>query len=101
MNSVVRDGDTLLVGGEIDALTAVDLGAALHKPLTRSRHVLVDLAGVTFLGMGGVRVLSAARHRAARTSRSFQVISRSRREPDLHPARRVGPRTGQDGGASG
>jgi anti-anti-sigma factor len=77
-NSVVRDDEALLVvRGEIDVLTAGELGKALHKLLTRSRRVLVDLAGVTFLGMDGVRVLSAARYRAARTGRSFQVISMS------------------------
>src|SRR5262245_48018350 len=78
INSVVRDDEALLVvRGEIDALTAAELGTALHGLLTRSQRVLVDMSGVTFLGMDGVRILGAIRYRAARTGRSFRVISLS------------------------
>src|SRR5262245_42923832 len=78
INSVVRDDEALLVvRGEIDALTAAEVGTALHGLLTRSQRVLVDMSGVTFLGMDGVRILGAIRYRAARTGRSFRVISLS------------------------
>jgi anti-anti-sigma factor len=58
-----RIGTTIIVvraGGEIDAETTPVLRAGLLPELRRRRHVVLDLAGVTFLDSRGVQVLVEA-----------------------------------------
>lgn len=50
------------VRGEVDDLTAAELGAALADAadLATERAVVVDLSGVTFIGSAGFAVLASA-----------------------------------------
>ena len=50
----------LRVEGEIDLATADQLEGALTKTLSEHPDVVVDLAGVSFLGADGIRVLLGA-----------------------------------------
>ena len=50
----------LKIEGEIDLATTDDLGATLDRVLTDTPDVMVDLEGVTFLGVAGVRVFLGA-----------------------------------------
>ena len=50
----------LKIEGEIDLATTDDLGAALERVLTDTPDVVVDLEGVTFIGVAGVRVCLGA-----------------------------------------
>ncbi|MDT7712278.1 MAG: anti-sigma factor antagonist [Pseudonocardiales bacterium] len=57
------------VGGEIDALTAPELGALLTAQLAVASLVVVDLERVRFLGSAGLSVLLAANELATRENR--------------------------------
>ena len=53
------------VSGEIDALTAPELDAAIEASLTETpAAVVVDLSDVKFLASAGIAVLAAARERS-------------------------------------
>jgi anti-sigma B factor antagonist len=54
------------VGGELDALTAAELGALLTGQLAAASVVVVDLERVRFLGSAGLSVLLAAHELASR-----------------------------------
>jgi anti-sigma B factor antagonist len=55
----------LAVTGEIDSLTASRLSTALHRELEHNTAMLVvDLTGVSFLGVPGIKVLDCAATRA-------------------------------------
>src|SRR4051794_32243135 len=61
----VRDDRAVLrVAGEVDLLTAPQLGEALAAALAPGRVVVADLAGVTFMDSTGLRTLLEA-HRGA------------------------------------
>ena len=47
----------LRAGGEIDLLTAVELGDRLLDQLARREHVVLDLAAVTFFGVSAIKLL--------------------------------------------
>jgi anti-sigma B factor antagonist len=57
------------VEGEIDALTAPELGALLTAQLATASLVVVDLERVRFLGSAGLSVLLAANELATRENR--------------------------------
>jgi anti-sigma B factor antagonist len=63
------DARVVTVGGEIDALTAPELGVLLTAQLAAAPLVVVDLERVRFLGSAGLSVLFAANERATRESR--------------------------------
>jgi anti-anti-sigma factor len=58
------------VGGEVDALTAPELGALL----TAASLVVVDLERVRFLGSAGLSVLVAANELATRENRYLWLV---------------------------
>ena len=62
------------VGGEIDALTAPELGALLATQLAAASLVVVDLERVRFLGSAGLSVLFAANELAIRENRSLWLV---------------------------
>lgn len=62
------------VGGEIDALTAPELGALLTAQLAAASLVVVDLERVRFLGSAGLSVLLAANELATRENRYLWLV---------------------------
>jgi anti-sigma B factor antagonist len=62
------------VGGEIDALTAPELGVLLTAQLAAAPLVVVDLERVRFLGSAGLSVLFAANERATRENRYLWLV---------------------------
>ena len=77
---------TVIVGGDVDASNAAELGGRLAELFGR-RDVLaleLDLTGVTYLGAAGLRALVAAHQTAERTSRTLRIrcgSSRAVRRP--------------------
>lgn len=68
------DARVITVGGELDALTAPDLGALLSAQLAAASLVVVDLERVRFLGSAGLSVLFAANELATRENRSLWLV---------------------------
>jgi anti-anti-sigma factor len=68
------DTRVVTVGGEIDALTAPELGALLTDQLAAALLVVVDLERVRFLGSAGLSVLFAANELATRENRSLWLV---------------------------
>lgn len=70
----------LAVRGEVDALTAPRLAAALDELLDGAgeREIAVDLEGVTFLASSGLGVLIDTARRAARDDRRLFVVAANR-----------------------
>lgn len=65
VDRLVEDLVVVVVVGEIDSLTAPKLSTTLHCELERQPGVLVlDLTGVSFLGVAGLQVLDCALARA-------------------------------------
>jgi anti-sigma B factor antagonist len=62
------------VGGEIDALTAPELGALLTAQLAAASLMVVDLERVRFLGSAGLSVLFAANELATRENRYLWLV---------------------------
>jgi anti-sigma B factor antagonist len=54
------DRPVLRVEGEIDLATAAQFAAALDQALAAAPRLLVDMAGVTFIDVSGLRVLVQA-----------------------------------------
>lgn len=57
-----RDGDTILVSGELDLATAPDLRALLDA-IDEASTVTVDLGATTFVDSQGLATLTAAKQR--------------------------------------
>jgi anti-sigma B factor antagonist len=71
----------LAVTGEIDSITASRLSTALHRELEHDPAMLVvDLTGVSFLGVPGIKVLDCAATRAACASVPLVLV-----HPDSPP----------------
>ena len=71
MSFVVRgiDGDGITVveiGGEVDAVTAPQMRAALEDALRTGAPIVVDLGGVTFMDSAGFGVLASIHLQAKR-----------------------------------
>lgn len=61
--------------GEIDSVTAPKLSASLHRALEDAPAVLVlDLTGVSFLGVAGLHVLDCALARAETVSVTINLV---------------------------
>lgn len=61
--------------GEIDSVTAPTLSATLHRELEHAPTVLVlDLTGVSFLGVAGLHVLDCALARAETVSVTINLV---------------------------
>ncbi|MDR7279244.1 STAS domain-containing protein [Catenuloplanes atrovinosus] len=75
---------TVVARGELDAVTAPDLAAALQRALATERALIIDVREADLLAVAGARVLIAAAHAcAARGGRCYVLAG-----PD-HVARRV------------
>jgi anti-anti-sigma factor len=69
-----EDQVVMVAVGEIDSVTAPMLSASLHRELERQPAVLVlDLAGVSFLGVAGLPILDCALARAETLSVTFKL----------------------------
>ena len=73
-----RDARVVTVGGEIDALSASELGACLASQLAAVSLVVLDLDGVQFMGSAGLSVLFEANERATREGRHLRLVCHSR-----------------------
>lgn len=71
------DARVVTVVGEIDALTAPELGSVLTAQLTAAQVVVVDLDGVQFLASAGLFVLLEARELATREDRALRLVYNS------------------------
>jgi anti-anti-sigma factor len=79
--STRRDGQRAIVtvGGEVDLETASQLGEQALEALREvSPHLVVDLAGVTFMDSTGLKVLLSIRRRADLADGSFAVAGATR-----------------------
>jgi anti-sigma B factor antagonist len=72
---LAEDLVVVAVLGEIDSLTAPKVSTTLHRELERRPAVLVlDLTGVSFLGVAGLQVLECAVARATTLPAAFNVV---------------------------
>ena len=69
----------LCVSGEVDLMTSPRLAAALAGALSgRHQHVIIDLAGVDFIDVTGIRVLLDAASQARKAGGQLLLRSPSR-----------------------
>jgi anti-sigma B factor antagonist len=69
------DAVVVLVGGELDLLTAPKLSARLDGVIRASTNsIVLDLSDVEFMDSAGLQILLNIRRRLARTSRTLSVI---------------------------
>jgi len=61
------------VRGELDRLTAPELARTLEKTAAPGPDVILVLTDITYLDMGGIKVLEAAAHAARERGRVFVV----------------------------
>jgi anti-sigma B factor antagonist len=71
------DTRVVTVVGEIDALTAPELGAFLTAQLVAAQVVVVNLDGVRFLSSAGLRALFEANEFATREDRDLRLVCNS------------------------
>jgi len=71
------DARVVTVVGEVDALTAPELGAFLTAQLVVAQVVVVNLDGVRFMGSAGLSVLFAANEVATREDRDLRLVCNS------------------------
>jgi anti-anti-sigma factor len=75
VDRLVGDVVVIVGVGEIDSITAPRLSAALHRELEHTPASLVlDLTGVSFLGVAGLHVLDCALARAGTLSVTLNLI---------------------------
>ena len=92
--STTRAGDRAIVtvGGEVDLETASQLGDhALDALRDVSPHLVLDLAGVTFMDSTGLKVLLSIQRRTDLAAGSFAVVGATRYGPQDPGADRPGP----------
>lgn len=83
----------IVVVGEIDSVTAPKLSTSLHRELERQPTVLVlDLRGVSFLGVAGLPVLDCALARAETLSVTVNLVYHD--QSAVQSALRAGVTTG-------
>ncbi|MGH3721554.1 MAG: STAS domain-containing protein [Pseudonocardiaceae bacterium] len=83
----------IVVLGEIDSITAPKLSTSLHRELERQPAELVlDLTGVSFLGVAGLQVLDCALTRAKTLSVTLMLVHHD--EAAVQSALRAGAMTG-------
>ncbi|MGI3197725.1 STAS domain-containing protein [Streptomyces sp. GLT-R25] len=92
------DRTTVVVSGDIDAVTSQGLEGALRNALDRSSHgIEVDLSGAEFRDSSGIDALASVRRHAHQSAKDLAVQTASanghpragNRQPD--PSRRTGP----------
>lgn len=65
----------ITVGGELDALTADRLGAFVRRSRRPGDHVVLDLAGMTFMDSTGLHVLLDAHHEVRRDGATLRLAA--------------------------
>ena len=74
-NTRTSDWSRVVLEGELDLATAPTLALELERlECGRPARVLVDLRGLTFMDLAGMRVLLAAHERARRCGGGFTVV---------------------------
>ncbi|GAA5113264.1 STAS domain-containing protein [Pseudonocardia adelaidensis] len=63
------------VSGELDAATAPVLAAQTARQLRRGPHIVIDLAGVPFLGVRGLDILRALQEQATATGAQVHLAA--------------------------
>ncbi len=71
------DAVVVSVHGDVDLVTAADLGAVLAAAVERGSPVVVDLAATHFMGVAGLRVLEIGAERLAACGRRLTIRSPS------------------------
>jgi anti-anti-sigma factor len=75
VDRLAADVVVIVAVGEIDSVTAPKLSATLHRELEDAPAGLVlDLTGVSFLGVAGLHVLDCALARAETLSVTFNLV---------------------------
>jgi anti-sigma B factor antagonist len=75
VDRVPGDRVVIVVDGEIDSDTAPRLSTSLHRELEHTPSVLIlDLTGVTFLGVAGLHVIDCALARAETLSVTVNLV---------------------------
>ena len=69
---VSREGDRIVVAGDVDAHTCPDLATELD-PLPGSGDVRLDVADVGFIDSSGLRVIIAAHQQAEESDRKLLI----------------------------
>lgn len=69
---VSREGDRIVVAGDVDAHTCPDLATELD-PLPGSGDVRLDVADVGFIDSSGLRVIIAAHQQAEENDRKLLI----------------------------
>lgn len=84
--TLIEGCPVLSVAGEIDALTAPMLQAAIRSGLSENGpgQLVLDLTAVTFLGSAGLAVLVGAVREAGRQHASLRIVADNTR-PVLRP----------------
>lgn len=77
MISFGADEVVLSVHGDVDLVTAADLGAVLAAAVERESPVVVDLAATHFMGVAGLRVLEIGAEQLAARGRRLTIRSPS------------------------
>jgi anti-sigma B factor antagonist len=84
-----HSGTRVIVEGELDLLTARQLGPAIERELLHGTHVLLDLSGVRFVDSAGLQAIVGALRRARSNGAELKISAA------LHPqARRLFELTG-------
>lgn len=72
-------GDVIVrVAGEIDLSSVIELEVGLHQACRQAepgRKLIVDMGGVTFLGLAGMHALDAARETCLRSGVVFLIAA--------------------------
>lgn len=69
---ISRDGDRVVVAGDVDAHTCPDLASELD-PLPGTGDIRLDVADVGFIDSSGLRVIIGAHQRAEENNRKLLI----------------------------
>lgn len=71
---ITNDGTTLVLSGEFDVRSTMEVRNAIYAHLNDCDHdIVVDLSDVTYADVTALRVLAAATHRAERRGRHLTL----------------------------
>lgn len=71
---IINDGPTLVLAGEFDVRSTMEVRTALYEHLDGCDHdIVVDLSEVTSVDLTALRVLAAATRRAERSGRHLKL----------------------------
>lgn len=71
---IINDGPTLVLAGEFDVRSTMEVRAAIHEHLDGCDHdIVIDLSAVTTVDLTALRVLAFATHQAERRGRRLTL----------------------------